>query len=26
VRGLVDIKDSSALMADITRQLYATTQ
>jgi beta-lactamase class A len=26
VRGLADIKDSSALMADITRQLYATTQ
>ena len=26
VRGLVDIKDSSALMADITRQLYAATQ
>jgi beta-lactamase class A len=26
VRGLADIKDSSALMADITRQLYAATQ
>jgi len=26
VRGLSDIKDSSALMADITRQLYAATQ
>jgi beta-lactamase class A len=26
VRGLADIKESSALMADITRQLYATTQ
>jgi len=26
VRGLADIKDSSALMADISRQLYAATQ
>jgi len=26
VRGLTDIKDSSALMADVTRQLYAATQ
>ncbi len=26
VRGLADIKDSSALMADLTRQLYAATQ
>jgi beta-lactamase class A len=26
VRGLADIKDSSALMADITRQLYATIE
>jgi beta-lactamase class A len=26
VRGLADIKDSSALMADITQQLYAATQ
>jgi beta-lactamase class A len=26
VRGLADIKDSSALMADVTRQLYAATQ
>jgi beta-lactamase class A len=26
MRGLVDIKDSSVLMADITRQLYAATQ
>ena len=26
VRGLADIKDSSALMADITRQLYAATR
>ncbi|HYL64237.1 MAG TPA: serine hydrolase [Candidatus Methylomirabilis sp.] len=26
VRGLADMKDSSALMADITRQIYAATQ
>ncbi len=26
VRGMADIKDSSALMADITRQLYQATQ
>jgi hypothetical protein len=26
VRGLADIKDSAALMADITRLLYQATQ